>query len=429
MDTIFALSSGSLPSGVAIIRISGPSALSALELLIGRQVPARVATLSKLSSSTGDVLDEALLLAFPGPSSFTGEDCVELHCHGGRATIEAVLKTLGEFDRFRPAEPGEFSRRAFANGKMDLTQAEGLSDLIVAQTEGQRLLALEQMQGGLRDLYEGWRRDLIRVRAFFEASIDFSDEGDVPDEASASLWNDVSLIAQNIEAHLDDERRGEIIRDGFRIALTGPPNSGKSSLLNALAKRDIAIVDDEAGTTRDVLETSIDLNGQLVRLFDTAGIRDTDNRVEREGIKRAQNMAETADLVLWLQPADENLDDDHHIPREAEIVRSKSDLAPTDGISFSVREDGSLEKLLHLIGDRVNTTLTNREDVSLSRVRHRSALVDCHAQLLLASKGDLDEVLRCEHLRLASDTLGRITGRTDVEDLLDVIFSEFCVGK
>lgn len=429
MDTIFALSSGLLPSGVAVIRVSGPDAITTVCDLADSHFAPRKAILSKLSDEKHGVLDQALVLTFPAPASFTGEDCAELHCHGGQATVESVLRVLSERRGLRVAEPGEFSRRAFANGKMDLTQAEGLSDLIVAQTEAQRRLALEQMQGGLRDIYEGWRSELIRIRAFFEASIDFSDEGDVPEEASAALWSDVHRIAGEIDEHLDDERHGEIIRDGYRVALMGPPNAGKSSLLNALAERDIAIVDDEAGTTRDVLETSIDLDGHMVRLFDTAGIRDTDSRVEREGIKRARLTGESADLILWLCPANVDFDSKTKVPENALVVRSKSDLANVEGLSVSVRESNALDALLQLIKDRVSVTVGDRENVVLSRARHRSALIDCRAELRSAGDATLDDVIRCEHLRLASDTLGRITGRTDVEDLLDVIFSEFCVGK
>ncbi|MEE9313889.1 MAG: tRNA uridine-5-carboxymethylaminomethyl(34) synthesis GTPase MnmE [Rhizobiaceae bacterium] len=430
-QTIFALSSGSLPSGVAIIRLSGPDAFASAEAMAGVLPEPRVAKLTSLfDPSSKSRLDDSLLLVFPGPNSFTGEDVVEFHCHGGIATVASVLSTLATMPGCRPAEAGEFSRRAFENGKLDLTSLEGLSDLIAAQTEQQRRQALSQSGGQLRELYEGWRRDLIRLRALIEAELDFSDEEDVPGSVSDSVWSDTQQLKKTIATHLNDNRRGELIRDGFRIALLGSPNAGKSSLLNALAKRDVAIVTPQAGTTRDVIDVTLDINGNLVVISDTAGFRETTDIVELEGIKRARQTADRADLTLWLQPSDEK----EHLPenQHAVVIGTKSDLAVNTTkypININTTQPQGLDSLLTYINTQLSTQLHRDEEPVATRQRHRSHLLETVDSLNNSLRDNLNIELRSEQLRLASDSLGRITGRIDVEDLLDVIFSEFCIGK
>ncbi len=431
-QTIFALSSGALPSGIAVIRLSGPNALTVGQKLTGKKPSHRMAVLSGIfDPKTGEKLDEALVLVFPSPKSFTGEDVVELHCHGGVATVAAVMQVLGQQDHCRPAEAGEFSRRAFENGRLDLTALEGLSDLIAAQTEAQRRLALSQSGGSLRELYDRWRKQLIRSRALIEAELDFSDEEDVPGSVSSQVWASVTELQAEILQHLDDGHRGELVRSGFRIALLGPPNSGKSSLLNALAKRDVAIVTPQAGTTRDVLEISLDIGGHLVIVSDTAGLRESSDMVEQEGIKRAKKAAQMADLTLWLQP----LDQPQQKPEvdNALIVGTKNDLANdckiNDLLTTNTKNPAGLQPLLDHLKQFITENLIVGEESLVTRQRHRNALELTCASLGESLSNSKDIELRSEHLREAADSLGRITGRIDVEDLLDVIFSEFCIGK
>ncbi|MEL7272063.1 MAG: tRNA uridine-5-carboxymethylaminomethyl(34) synthesis GTPase MnmE [Pseudomonadota bacterium] len=429
MDTIFALSSGALPSGVAIIRLSGPHARQTLERLTDKQFEPRKARLSSLVDDRGQVLDEALCLYFRAPHSFTGEEVVELHCHGGRATVDALLSYLGSLLHHRMAEAGEFSRRAFLNNRMDLTAMEGLSDLIAAQTESQRRLALSQTGGALRAQYDAWRDVLIKSRAMIEAEFDFSDEDDIPDEVSATIWAGVEGLKREIYAHLNEGKRGEIIRDGFKVVLMGPPNAGKSSLLNALAKREVAIVTEIPGTTRDVLEVSLDMEGQLVIVSDTAGIRDTDDVVELEGIKRAHAKADEADLVFYLMPPGE--EGAANVPVGAIVVLSKSDLSSVgeETNKVSVVEADGLDFVFGVIKRAVSNLARSEDTATMSRHRHRQELTVCRAALEESLEAGLPLELRSEALRQAGDALGRLTGRIDVEHLLDVIFSEFCVGK
>ncbi|MEO0546594.1 MAG: tRNA uridine-5-carboxymethylaminomethyl(34) synthesis GTPase MnmE [Pseudomonadota bacterium] len=430
--TIVALSSGSLPAGVAVIRLSGPQSQPICRSLCGLVPSPRKAQLRSLEHpQSGLLLDEALVLSFPAPNSFTGEDVVELHCHGGRATVAAVLETILQFDDVRLAEPGEFSRRAFENGRMDLTELEGLSDLIAAETENQRRAALRQAGGHFRERLDDWRDRIIRVRAFLEAQFDFTDEEDVQRDENRAFWTDVRTLRSEIEVELSDGNAGEIARDGLRVALLGPPNSGKSSLLNALAQRDVAIVTDIAGTTRDVLEVSLNIDGQLVLVQDTAGIRDTPDAIEAEGIRRAYCAAEAADVVFWLKDSDGQ---PVHLPSErVRVVQTKADLRGLPvginplTISTTVQHGLSpilneLSVLCRALGDGMESTLITRE-------RHRTELTLCTKELDAALNGSLDAELRTDHLRRAGDVVGRLTGRIDTEDLLDVIFSEFCVGK
>ncbi len=432
-NTIFALSSGSLPSGVAIIRISGSDAHNVAESLTGRSFTARESTLCTISNPvTGENLDQVLVLKFDGPNSFTGEDIIEFHCHGGRATVSAVLDVLGRQPNCKLAEAGEFSRRAFENGKMDLTELEGLSDLISAQTDHQRRLALCQSGGALRALYDGWRQDLVRIRALIEAELDFSDEEDVPGTVSDKVWTTVRSLSVSIEKHLDDNRRGEIIRDGFKIVLLGPPNAGKSSLLNALADRDVAIVTPVAGTTRDVVEVSLNFEGLLVTVSDTAGLRDSTDEIEQEGVRRAILVANDADLILWLEPPESS--GGLELPEHAVPVRSKSDLfgesSKTAELSFNTVERDGLNDLIEFIKQYLTSySIAGGEGAVVTRQRHRNALAAANINLTESLLEDRSLEIRSEYLRCAADEIGRITGRIDVEDLLDVIFSEFCVGK
>ena len=432
-STIFALSSGSLPSGVAVIRLSGPNSFSIINKITGSCVADRSFRLFDLNQpDTGDLLDRALVVGFKAPKSFTGEDIVELHCHGGQATVSSILQTLSNLPDCQLAEAGEFSRRAFENGKMDLTELEGLSDLISAQTESQRKLALTQSGGAQRIVYDGWRRELIRLRAFIEAEFDFSDEDDVPDSVSDVVWKGVASLEKSISTHLDDSRRGEIVRDGYKIALLGPPNAGKSSLLNALTKRDVAIVTSQAGTTRDAIEVSLDFEGILITVTDTAGLRNSDDEIENEGMRRAMSAADKADLVLWLSEPGDSSDIDS--PLNAQLIHTKSDLdspkSDPNVLSINTVHEDGLDNLLSFLRTKIGSFKFGIDGSALiTRERHRTALEATKRLLNDALETAHDLEIRSEYLRLAADEIGRITGRIDVEDLLDVIFSEFCVGK
>ncbi len=431
-DTIVALSSGNLPSGVAVVRISGSVCTKIAETMIGGVPLSRnVALQTIINPQTSEELDRGLVVWFPGPASFTGEDCLEFHLHGGRAVVAAVVTTLCTFDHVRLAEAGEFSRRAFENGKFDLTEIEGIADLVSSETEAQRKQALGQSRGDSREIYEEWRQRLIHMRALIEAELDFSEEEDIPDEISKEGFAKVLSIRKEIEEHLADNRAGEIIRDGFKIALMGKPNAGKSSLLNALAKRDVAIVTQEAGTTRDVLDIHLDIDGYAVIVSDTAGLRESDDLVEVEGIRRANLSGSNADLVVWLS----DVDDKEPFPTlrfdDVLFIKSKDD----ENIlgrnhSISVNTENGLNGLIGLIENRLKSSVGNSGIGLISRMRYREALVECveHLKFVLEFDGP-DIALRAETLRHACDCIGCITGKIDIEDLLDVIFSEFCVGK
>ncbi len=437
METIFALSSGAVPAAVAIVRVSGPAVRFGLETIVGAVPEPRKARLCDLRDADGSIIDRALVLFFPEPHSFTGEDCVEFQLHGGRAVIAALQRRLALLEGYRSAEPGEFTRRAFENGRMDLTAVEGLADLISAQTEMQRRLALEQSAGALSVLYEGWREQLVRARAMIEAEFDFADEDDVPGSVAETVWKGLADLAGQIAAHLERSHAGEIIRDGFRIVILGAPNAGKSSLLNALARRDIAIVSDEVGTTRDVLELHLDIGGCPVTVFDTAGLREAAGAVEQEGMRRALAAAGRADLILVLEDLSDprpidltSLDRDRVL-----MVGTKVDLstpAETDPYDccISVVDQTGMESLIGLVSARVEDAVGSLATALPTRKRHREYLVRCLDHLRLAVDGtDMALELRAEELRHAGEMLGRLTGRIDVDDLLDVIFGEFCVGK
>jgi tRNA modification GTPase len=307
-DTIFALSSGSLPAGVAVVRISGAEAATIATKLCGKLPPARQAAVRSIRDRNNMLIDQGLVLFFSAPASFTGEDCVEFQVHGGRASVAALMETLRSFDNVRLADAGEFTRRAFVNGKLDLVEIEGLADLIAAETEMQRRLAIEQSSGRLSRQFEAWMKRLTRCRALIEAELDFSEEEDVPGSVSDSIWPEIGAIAGEIDAHLGGRKTAEIVRDGFKVVIAGRPNAGKSSLLNVMARREVAIVTEIEGTTRDLISVDLDIDGYLVKLTDTAGLRNTDDRIEQEGVRRARQSLVDADLVLLLRESSDPLD-------------------------------------------------------------------------------------------------------------------------
>jgi len=441
--TIYALASGQPPAAIAVIRISGgetPRALSALGAGEALNRP-RTLVRAALVSAVGDALDDAMAVWFPGPASYTGEDAAELHLHGGRATVAAVLETLRTVDGLRMATPGEFARRAFESGKLDLAEIEGLADLIAAETEAQRRQALRQLSGALGRACDGWRDRLTRALAHMEASIDFSDE-DLPDELDAGARGVIEGVRDEITASLADGRAGERLRDGLVVAIVGAPNAGKSTLLNALAGRDAAIVSEHAGTTRDVIEVDAEVGGYPVALIDTAGLRETDDPVEQEGVRRARAAAGDADLRLVLIDGAEwpGIDSEAAAllaePGSLGLV-SKADLMtvpdePMTGgavlIAVSAKTGAGLSLLEERLRELAMDRLGGSEGALITRARHREALVDALGGLerALATEG---AELWAEDLRLALASLGRIAGRVGVEDLLDVIFSEFCIGK
>jgi tRNA modification GTPase len=440
-DTIYALASGPGRAGVAVIRVSGAAAGGALDALAGAPRPApRNAALRCFRAAGGELIDQGLALWFPGPASFTGEDCAEFHVHGGPAVIAAMAAALSAAG-LRPAEAGEFTRRAFANGKMDLTEAEGLADLIDAETEGQRAQALAQMTGTLKALYEGWREELITVLAALEGEIDFPDEDDVPDHLSETAGAPLAALVQALAAHLDDDRRGERVREGFVIALIGAPNAGKSSLLNRLARREAAIVTDIPGTTRDVVEVRLVLGGFPVILADTAGLRETVDRVEAEGVRRALARAEDADLRLALVDVSrETLGEalTERLRAGDAVIWNKADLAapaataPDGVVAFAVSAltGAGLEPLEAWLSSVVTERLSARETPALSRARHRAGVERAldHLQNAQRRLGDAPELAAAE-VHLALRALEGLTGRIDVEDVLDRVFSQFCIGK
>jgi tRNA modification GTPase len=431
-DTIFALASAAGRAGVAIVRVSGPNALLPLTKIARLSDPEpRRAMMRTLVDAEGAAIDDALVLWFVGPASFTGEDVAEFHVHGGRAIIEVLLATLSTLPGLRPAEPGEFTRRAVENGKLDLTRAEAIADLVDAETEAQRRQALRQYDGALAALYDGWRDRLIKASAWAEAAIDFSEE-EIPEDVIVKAKAQLAGIEREIRNHLDDFRRGEIVREGLRLAIVGPPNAGKSSLLNALAKRDVAIVSETPGTTRDVIEVKLDIAGYPVIASDTAGLRETSDAVESEGVRRALASADNADLVLLLRDGSQPVDDKW--PVHDLMVWNKSDLpwpSKPGGLRISTTTGDGLDALLTELSGLVRETLERpNEAPPLTRLRHRYALQIAASSLSRAlAASEPEPELVAEDMRLAMRALGRITGRIDVEDLLDVIFRDFCIGK
>ncbi|MBO0664295.1 tRNA uridine-5-carboxymethylaminomethyl(34) synthesis GTPase MnmE [Jiella sp. MQZ9-1] len=478
-DTIAALSSGALPSGVAVVRVSGTDAFDAVRRLCdGALPPERRASLRTLKDRAGAVIDQAIVVIFTGPNTVTGEDIAEFHLHGGRAVVTACLAAITEKVGTRLAEAGEFTRRAFENGRIDLTEAEGLADLIAAETEGQHKAAILQASGALRTIYDGWMRRLTEARARLEASFDFSDEGDVGEDVADALVANVAAIVAEIRDHLGRADRGEILRSGFKVAIVGAPNAGKSSLLNALADREVAIVTEVPGTTRDVIEATLDLGGLPVRFSDTAGIRETSDTVEAIGVERARGVMAKADLVLALVDtqhghgplarftdllshvkhpmmlaADASLEDLAESTakgrRRILTVRTKADRPAPSGLAarfgnewsdfrfdFSISAktgeglDALTARIAKLAAAAAGIDGTGGGDAIPLRDRQRALLQETLAILQeFVGRASLPPEIGAETLRRASDTLGRLTGRVDVEDLLDVIFSEFCIGK
>jgi tRNA modification GTPase len=429
MDTIYALSSGAVPSGVAVIRVSGPRAESALLALTHPLPKPRTAALRTLRRPEGGIIDQGLVLWFPAPKSETGEDMVELHVHGGRAVIQAIFGVLSA-RLLRLAEPGEFIRRGFVNGKLDLTEVEGLADLIAAETEVQRRQAMSQAGGALAKRAEEWRETLIGLRAEIEARLDFSDEGDVADALPAEFWPRVKELKTDMQDVVSGAASGERVREGFRVAILGLPNAGKSSLLNALSRRDVAIVTNEAGTTRDVLEVPLDLRGYPVALFDTAGLREASSAAEAEGVRRARRTAEDADLLLWLSDSADPSAPPRDLPdRPVWTISTKADLASSahraEG-KISVLTGEGLSELTEKLAKEASESLGGGSAL-VTRQRQKEAILQAISALGSAS-GQPDEVL-ADLLRAASDAIGRLSGRVDVEDVLDRLFREFCIGK
>ena len=466
-DTIAALATGAGRAGVAVIRLSGPEAGAALSALTARALPTpRMATREAFCDPrTGLSLDDGLALWFPGPASFTGEDVAELHIHGGPAVIAAIIDAALSQPGVRPAEPGEFTRRAFENGKLDLAEAEGLADLVDAETEGQRRQALRQRRGALSSVYEDWRARLIEAAALMEAEIDFPDE-DLPGALAQRAGPILASLSADMGSHLNDAHRGERIRDGFRIAIIGPPNAGKSSLLNALAQREAAIVSDIPGTTRDVVEVRLVLGGFPVWIADTAGLREAADAIEAEGVRRALARAEEADLRIGVVEAGADAPGDLSGALRADdvLVVSKIDTHPRHPgaarsgepgtqvqphqsvgpwvpdhasgasgmtrVGVSARSGEGLRELEVLLTQRVTEALGREEAPVLTRARHRRLVQDAQLAIVGAQAAIVcGPELAAEDVRRAAHAIGRLTGRIDVEDLLDEIFSSFCIGK
>jgi len=428
--TIFALASPQGRGGVAVVRVSGPLAADSLGALAGPLPQPRRAVLRRLAFG-GAEIDHALLLWFPAPHSYTGEDVAEFHLHGGRAVREALFSALSALG-LCPAEPGEFSRRAVENGRLDLTRAEAIADLVDAETPAQLRQALRQHDGALADLYEGWRSALITALGRAEAAIDFSDDG-VGEAEFLSARRTAAKISNEIQEHIEDAGRGESLREGLRLTILGPPNAGKSSLINALARRDIAIVADTPGTTRDVIEARLDLGGYLLLVADTAGVRDTNEPIEAEGVRRALAHAQGGMTLLLL---DGSLSDPRAglpagLPEPDLVVWNKADLfsQARDGLSISLRTGQGLAELLKMLQQKVQQKLEG-DAPALTRPRHRHALREAylHLQHGLAAASEHPELL-AEDLRLAMRAIGRITGMVDVEEVLDFVFRDFCIGK
>lgn len=429
-----------------MVRLSGEGVDAVVRAIAGRLPPPRRASLCSLTDRQGGKLDDALVLRFPAPASCTGEDCAELHLHGGRAVVEAVLSDLAARG-VRPAEPGEFTRRAFQNGRMDLSQAEAVADLVDAETQAQRSQALDQLGGALARRYEGWRRQLVTALAYLEAAIDFPDE-DLPEDVANHARPRVVGLLDELDRAVEDAARGERVRDGMRIAVIGAPNAGKSSLFNALAKREAAIVTDTPGTTRDVIEAHLSVDGYKVLLADTAGVRETGDAIEAEGVRRARAWAEDAALRLWVidaaagdgswrEGADLICDGDivllNKTDRPAgadrEAAEAHAVVLGLEVLNISVSTDKGMEDLDRRLHARVSDALSGVDFPAVTRERHRRRLEEALVHVRRAIPALTQPELAAEDLRLAARALGRVAGRVDVEDILDEVFASFCIGK
>ena len=442
--TIYALSSGPGISGIAVVRISGSDSSKVLKLLTKNELPTpRVATLRKINNiNTSELIDEGLILWFPGPQSYTGEDMVEIHIHGGKAVVEALLNTLSNIKECRLADPGEFTKLAFQNSKINLLKAESIADLISAETEIQRLQAVKMMKGKSSEKFNELREKLLKILSFVEAKIDFPDE-DLPEENLKKIKEDSSNVLNEIKKILNDQKVGEIIREGFKIAIVGPTNAGKSSLLNNLSNREVAIVSEIAGTTRDVVETHLNIDGYPVIISDTAGIRDSKDEIEKKGIKLSLKKAENADLKLVVVDA-KSIDLSGFLndllKKDAILVINKSDLlkekldpetSKFNHVLISLKDNLNIDKLISKIKNHLENKFISEEDILITRERHRQHLLQCVEHLKNFSdkndKKDFDK--GAEDLRLATRQLGMIVGKVDVEEILGSIFNDFCIGK
>jgi len=442
--TIYALSSGSGISGVAVIRVSGKKTAEVIKKLTNSELPIpRKATLKKFNKNgQKNLIDEGVIIWFPGPNSYTGEDLAEFHVHGSRAVINAMHLAISKIKNCRLAEPGEFTKRAFQNGRINLLKAESIADLITSETEIQRKQALKIMSGKSSDKFNSWREKLLKILSHVEAKIDFPDE-DLPKNIIKEIQKTSNNVLTEIKKTLDDQKVGERIREGFKIAIVGPPNSGKSSLLNYLSKRDAAIVSEIAGTTRDVIETHLNLDGYPVIVSDTAGIRSSKNEIEKKGMKIALKRAEDADLRLVIISA-KNVDFtsvlNDLLKKNAILVVNKSDLIKRkmnskfkkyDHILISIKKDLNLNKLILKIKSKLKNKFTTAEDILITRERHRQSLINCveHLEKFKKKRGNKNFDKSAEDLRLATRHLGMIVGKVDVEELLGSIFNDFCIGK
>jgi tRNA modification GTPase len=442
--TIYALSSGPGVSGVAIIRISGSEASKVIKSLTGKEIPKpRVATLRKINNiNTSELIDEGIIIWFPGPESYTGEDMVEIHVHGGKAVVLSVQNEISKIENCRLAEPGEFTKLAFQNGKINLLKAESIADLISAETEIQRLQAVKIMRGKSSDKFNELREKLLKILSYIEAKIDFPDE-DIPEKNLENIKQDSIEVLKNIKKILDDQNVGEIIREGFKIAIVGPTNAGKSSLLNNLSNREVAIVSEVAGTTRDVVETHLNIDGYPVIISDTAGIRDSKDEIEKKGIKLSLKKAENSDLKLVVVDA-KSVDLSGFLTdllkNDSILVINKSDLLKKaldpkilklNPVLISIKENLNIDLLISKIKNCLKNKFITSEDIIITRERHRQHLLQCvdHMKNFLdkSDKKDFDKA--AEDLRLATRHLGMIVGKVDVEEILGSIFNDFCIGK